>query len=110
MPSLSDKLKSLGVQVGARNLPAPAKANLHAIEKVLNGRTLENHQGKTFLVEEHYPWGTPHGASSIKIDQPLDILGRWAGSDLIASLHLNPLLLSIPRPPVCLAAVALTPS
>lgn len=86
MPSLSDKLKSLGVQVGARDLPAPAKTNLHAIEKVLNGRTLENHQGKTFLVEEHFPWGTPHGAGAIKIDQPLDILGRWAGSDQIASL------------------------
>jgi uncharacterized protein YprB with RNaseH-like and TPR domain len=86
MPSLSEKLKALGVHVGAQDLPAPSQANLHSIEKVLNGRTLENHQGKTFIVEEHYPWGAPHGQGAIKIDAPLDILARWAGHEQISTL------------------------
>lgn len=86
MPSLSDKLKALGVKIGAQDLPPPSKLNLHSIEKVLNGRTLETYQGKTFVVDERYPWGAPHGRGTIKIDAPLEMLAKWAGSDAIADL------------------------
>lgn len=86
MPSISDKLRSLGVQIGAQNLSAPIQPDLNTIEKILNGHTLENHQGKTFIVEERYPWGSAHGLGAIKIDEPLDVLGRWAGASHICSL------------------------
>lgn len=86
MPSLSDKLKSLGVQLGAQDIARPSKGDLNSIEKVLGGHTLETHQGKTFLVEAHYPWGAAHGQGAIKIDAPLHVLGRWAGTECIANL------------------------
>lgn len=86
MPTLSDKLKSLGVKIGTQDLPSPSKVNLHSIEKVLNGHTLDTHQGKTFVVEEHYAWGASHGQGTIKMDAPLSTLARWAGSEIIADL------------------------
>lgn len=86
MLSLSDKLKQLGVKVGAHELPPPSKGNLYSIEQVLKGRTLETHQGKTFVVEERYPWGAQHGRGAIKIDAPLDVLGKWAGTEHISQL------------------------
>ncbi len=85
MPSLTEKLKSLGVQLGAQNIIARPVENLFTIDKVLKGRTLTTHQGNTYVVEEHHPWGTPLGSGSVKIDAPLDLLGRWAGNEKIAS-------------------------
>ena len=62
MPSLSDKLKSLGVKIGARDLPAsPPRRELYAIEQVLSGHFQATSQGEVFAVETLYALDHRHG-------------------------------------------------
>ncbi|MBN2549622.1 MAG: ribonuclease H-like domain-containing protein [Anaerolineales bacterium] len=87
MSTLSEKLKSLGVKVGAQDLPQASPANPTAIEQVLAGSTCHTPLGDTFLVEKRYPVGQPHGRATIKVDAPLNGLARWAGDARISDLN-----------------------
>ena len=76
MPSLSEKLEALGVQIGAKDLPpAPAVRHSNSLEHVLSGREIHTSQGEAFLVEEHLPLGSPHGRSKLELKARMDILG-----------------------------------
>jgi uncharacterized protein YprB with RNaseH-like and TPR domain len=79
MPSLSDKLKSLGVKVGADELKPTRLRNLYTIEKVLEGHPLETPQGETYVVEARYPSDYHHGEKPIQITAPLHVIAEWAG-------------------------------
>ncbi len=81
MTSLADKLKSLGVKVGAADLPVPAlkpKTNI-AIEEVLTGRWIETRQGQAFVSESIYPLEYRHGLAALFSAAPLHNLAHWAG-------------------------------
>jgi len=86
MQSLSDKLKSLGVKVGAGDLPAPRPSDLNTIEQVLAGRWLPTSQGETFIVEERFPPGHWHGSRPLGMTASLDRLADWAGYDAIRTM------------------------
>ncbi|MFC1936813.1 ribonuclease H-like domain-containing protein, partial [Chloroflexota bacterium] len=77
MPSLSDKLKALGVQVGSENLPKPQRAN-YPIEKVIEGKILSKPQGDVFVVETVYPLGHPHGSFKLALSAPMEMMAEWA--------------------------------
>lgn len=83
MPSLSDKLKGLGVQVGAQNLPRQPVRNTYPIEKVVPGYPKETVGGETYVVETVFPHDYQHGHSGLKITASLDRLAHWAGERLI---------------------------
>ena len=83
MPSLSDKLKSMGVKVGARDLPPPRPRNLNGIEEVLLGRPYLTHMGETFLVEARYPAEYQHGGQGLYTSASLHTLAAWAGEQRI---------------------------
>ena len=78
MPSLSDKLKSLGVQVGVGDLKPPKSAHPHAIENVVAGRFQETPYGRAFLVDKPFPVDTAHGCRTLRIAAPLDVVAAWA--------------------------------
>ncbi|MEJ2706897.1 MAG: ribonuclease H-like domain-containing protein [Anaerolineales bacterium] len=84
MPSLSDKLKSLGVKVGASDLPKPKprKAS-YSIEQVLAGHVWQSHQGETFVVEEHYPADFHQGQMGIQLTAPRHVIADWAGDERV---------------------------
>lgn len=86
MPSLSDKLKALGVQVGAQDLGPPKHRNPYTIEAVLDGHPYDTHFGETFVVEGIYPPEYLHGNSGLVLDAPLNILADWAGDPRISDL------------------------
>ena len=90
MASLSDRLKSLGVKIGAQDLPAPqprrASPHMHVLEQVLSGHALETHQGETFVVEERFAADYQMGSSGIQITAPLHIIAEWAGEQRIRDL------------------------
>jgi uncharacterized protein YprB with RNaseH-like and TPR domain len=79
MPSLSDKLKSLGVKVGANDLPPARPRNPYSIDRVLDGHLLETSQGQTYVVEARYPADYHHGEKPIQITSPLHVIAEWAG-------------------------------
>ena len=57
MANLSDKLKALGVKVGARDVPPPALRRGHPIEEVAPGRFCETPFGPAYVVENVYSAG-----------------------------------------------------
>ena len=84
MPSLSDKLKALGVQVGARNLPKPPQRlpEAHPIEEVVSGRIQSTSWGPVFVSETAYPSSYRHGRVGLCLEQPLGCIANWADERL----------------------------
>ena len=87
--SLSSKLKSLGVKVGARDLPPPPsiaerRRPRFGIENVLPGRVIENAYGACFVVEAEYPSDYLHGRAPLHAPAPLAAIARWAHDARIA--------------------------
>src|SRR5438477_3404708 len=87
--SLSSKLKTLGVKVGARETaPQPAekakRLNRYAIENVLPGRVVGNGEGACFVVESAYSADYRHGQAHIHSSFGMKALARWAQDERIA--------------------------
>lgn len=61
METLSDKLKALGVSMGAKQIPQPVPASSFPIESVVNIKSKENIFGKTLFTEIIYPGNYQHG-------------------------------------------------
>ena len=89
MPSLSEKLKSLGVKVGARDLPPPQTRDVYAIDQVLSGSTLLTQLGETYLVEARYPPDYRHGKRGLPCSAPLQTLAAWAQEQRICEFPLE---------------------
>ncbi len=89
--TLSDKLKSLGVQLGAQNLPEPAppkKLGL-PIQDVIEGCEDENQFGSTFIVEQDYPLDYVHGEDMLCREIDAGFLNEWCHIQERDNLHLN---------------------
>lgn len=87
MPPLSEKLKSLGVKIGARDLhPAPTRDPRSSIEKILSGRSHHTHMGETFVIEQVYPASHQHGQMPLQVSAPMLMLSKWAADDRICEL------------------------
>ncbi|MCB0166583.1 MAG: ribonuclease H-like domain-containing protein [Anaerolineae bacterium] len=84
MPSLSDKLKALGVQVGARNLPSSPKhlPEAHPIEEVVAGHLRSTPHGPAFLSETAYTASYRHGQAGLCLEAPLGCIADWADTRL----------------------------
>ncbi|HZD55453.1 MAG TPA: ribonuclease H-like domain-containing protein [Anaerolineales bacterium] len=88
MTSLSDKLKSLGVKVGASELPSPRRGENFPIERVIEGQFQETPLGQAFVVEGHYPLGQPQGKGKLDLAASLQAIATWAAEPRL--LHLDP--------------------
>ena len=92
MSSLSDKLKSLGVQIGAENLPRPEnnrRETTSELENMYPGCWRETSSGPVFVLERSYPALYRQGAVSICPEHPLEVIGKWAGADLLDKIPLE---------------------
>lgn len=84
MLTLSDKLKSLGVKIGARDLPPPAPRNGYGIEQVLTGRPHSTPYGSAYVVETVYPPHYRHGCAPLQVTAPLHTVAAWARETRLA--------------------------
>jgi uncharacterized protein YprB with RNaseH-like and TPR domain len=90
MPSLSDKLKALGVKVGASEIqPNAAGKNHPPLEELLGGRWISTRRGEAFVVEQVYSTEYKHGVVPIQIDAPLATLAAWARDERISGFALS---------------------
>lgn len=88
MPTLSDKLKSLGVKVGAANLPAPPKTRRQfPIETVMPGSLHATTYGEAFVVESVYPPAYRHGQAGLPYDVTLKTIADWARDARLAECN-----------------------
>jgi uncharacterized protein YprB with RNaseH-like and TPR domain len=96
MPTLSDKLKSLGVKVGTQDLPPPkpraARATVRAIESVVSGRAHATACGETFVVEATYPPEYRHGRAALPFTASLATIAAWATEPRLAQCDLGHLV------------------
>lgn len=60
MPSLSDRLKALGM-VPAAKVEAPKPKNQPKFEEIIPGREISNSLGTCYVTEQLYPWNYQHG-------------------------------------------------
>ena len=87
--SLSSKLKTLGVKVGARETtpqPAEKEKRLHryAVENVMAGRVIGNEDGACFVVERDFAADYHHGRTQVHASFTLNTLARWARDERMA--------------------------
>jgi uncharacterized protein YprB with RNaseH-like and TPR domain len=78
MPSISDKLKSLGVNVGTAELPKTEPVGQYPIEKVIEGSYRPTPRGETFIVNYVYGPEYRHGRASLTPNLAIDGLAAWA--------------------------------
>jgi len=90
MPSLSEKLKSLGVKVGASEIkPRKAVKTRPPLEELLEGRWIQTRRGAAFVVEQTLQTEYRHGAIPIRLDSPLTTLAAWARDERLSRLELS---------------------
>ncbi len=87
--SLSDKLKSLGVRIGARDLPPPRPRKPYPIERVVPGCFQETPHGEVYVVEKRYPLEHRHGCAALQVTAPLGIIAEWAREPRLADAKLD---------------------
>jgi len=76
-PSLSDKLKSLGVKVGKVDIPASKQKTGASIQDVLTGHFVSTRRGEAFIYEETYGEDYRHGNAPLTTEAPLNLLAAW---------------------------------
>jgi hypothetical protein len=84
MPSLSDKLKSLGVKVGAAEIKP--KEDSYPIQNVLDGEMIRTEFGDVFVQQTLYPLDHRHGATPIALDPLHPIIAQWTKDISLADL------------------------
>jgi uncharacterized protein YprB with RNaseH-like and TPR domain len=91
MPTISERLKSLGVHVGTSNLPAPKplpRAD-HPIESVLAGEWQVTPHGEVFVVETRYRADFLRGTVKLRNSTPLEMIAAWAREPRLPQLPLE---------------------
>ncbi len=83
---LFDKLKSMGVHLGAGHIQQPAqkpRRRDHGIETVVQGTDFETIYGLTFITQEQYPADYQHGLISLCAEREMDVLAAYSGTPRI---------------------------
>lgn len=83
--SLADRLKALGVRIGARDL-AVVRTDAHPIESVVEGAWIKTPRGPAFLADRHFAPDARHGATPLAPSTLPDVLAAWARDDRLRDL------------------------
>ncbi len=89
MPSLSDKLKSLGVKVGTSDLPKKPAVERYEIDSVVTGAYRSTRQGDTFVSEQVFEAGYHHGLAPILPGSHFQALSTWAREPRLLDLPIE---------------------
>ena len=89
MPSLSDKLKSLGVKVGTADLTKNEPVDRYEIEKVVDGIYRAGPMGETFVARQSYASSYRHGLVGIRPEASFAMLAAWGREPRFKDLALD---------------------
>lgn len=78
MASLANRLRDLGVQIGARNLPPPAKKNTDGIEHLFSGVIEKTIYGDAYYVPHRHELLEYYGNVSINLSPTPELIASWA--------------------------------
>jgi uncharacterized protein YprB with RNaseH-like and TPR domain len=88
---LADKLKSLGVKVGAADLQPHVQMSKvdFPIQSVVDGSFVSTRRGDTFVTEQTYPSDYHHGLTPLRTSVPLLTIGQWAHDSRLSDLPID---------------------
>ena len=89
MPSLSDKLKSLGVHVGPGEITPPPPKKQALLDEVLGGSLEQTAHGEVYLIQSLYPPHFQVGQKSLLASPALALLAAWSGEPRIKDYNLE---------------------
>ena len=91
MPSISNRLKSLGVSVGTQKIqpPKPRQDEDYPIDKVLAGDFWHTPSGDIFVVETKYRSDFLRGSIKLKPSSSLDMIAAYARAPQIADFDIE---------------------
>jgi uncharacterized protein YprB with RNaseH-like and TPR domain len=79
MPSLSEKLKALGVNIGTDGLLPASKTTKYPIEKIIDGQEVNTPFGQTFVVDKTYSSDPRSENLPLRFTASLATLSTWIG-------------------------------
>jgi len=79
MPSLSEKLKALGVNIGTDGLLPSSKSTKYPIEQIIDGQEVNTPFGQTFVVEKTYLSDPRSENLPLRFTASLATLSTWIG-------------------------------
>lgn len=85
MPTLTERLKSMGVKIGAKDLPPPQPVKTFPVEEIVAGRFIDTGNGSTYLIEQDFPESYVHGQVGLRISTSPTTIAEWAGNEKIAN-------------------------
>jgi len=83
MPSLSEKLKALGVNIGTDGLLPSSKSTKYSIDQIIDGQEVNTPFGQTFVVEKTYLFDPRSENLPLRFSASLAILSTWIGDPKI---------------------------
>ncbi len=89
MSSLSERLKSLGVKIGAHDLPIPQSRARSSIEEILSLHPVVTSHGQSFSTEQIIHLDIATGLSELYSASSLKVLASWSGESIVSSLKPN---------------------
>ena len=87
--SVSDKLKSLGVRVGATHLSQPEPRSAYEIDSVVAGAYHPTPLGDVFIAEQSYSCDYVYGCSPLVSLSPRSLISQWSNDSRISALPLE---------------------
>jgi uncharacterized protein YprB with RNaseH-like and TPR domain len=84
MPTLSDRLKALGVKIGTQDLPTPNKERSFPVEDIASGRFVDTGNGSTYIIEQDYTIDYIQGEVGLRLSTKPQTIAEWAGDQQIA--------------------------
>ena len=87
--SFADKLKSLGVKVGVKDLAPPRPKSRFEIDSVVAGAFHPTPLGDVFVAEQNYTSAYRHGLCSLTSSLPISVISQWAKDARISSIPLS---------------------
>jgi uncharacterized protein YprB with RNaseH-like and TPR domain len=88
MPSLSEKLKALGVNIGTDGLLPASKSTKYPIEHIIDGQEVNTPFGQTFVVEKTYLSDPRSENLPLRFSASMATLSTWIGDPKI--VHYKP--------------------
>ena len=79
MPSLSDKLKALGVNIGADGIKQTSKSLKFPIESVVEGKEVDTPLGQAFVIDKTYTSDPRTESLPLEFTASLTNLSIWIG-------------------------------
>src|SRR5258708_3840469 len=89
MASLADKLRSLGVKVGTKDIPAPRTDERHSIETVMTGSSVLTSFGETFIHEERFASDYRRGRATVVLQGALSVRSGWASDARLGKMPIE---------------------